>query len=132
MKAGIVEIPQVVAVTKADLGALAERARADVSGALSLAEAGGDGWTTRVLAVSAQQGAGIAGLVEAIDNHAAFLADAGRLERSRHAQARLWVEAAIRDRFGRHGMRRAGDLSLAPGASPFARIARLAAQLSSG
>ena len=40
MKAGIVEIPHVIAVTKADLGGAAERARADVAGALSLAAAG--------------------------------------------------------------------------------------------
>ena len=39
MKAGIVEIPHVIAVTKADLGGSAERARADVAGALSLATA---------------------------------------------------------------------------------------------
>ena len=37
MKAGIVEIPHLIVVTKADLGAAAERARADVAGALSLA-----------------------------------------------------------------------------------------------
>jgi LAO/AO transport system kinase len=43
MKAGIVEIPHLIVVTKADLGAAAERARADVAGALSLATAG-DEW----------------------------------------------------------------------------------------
>ena len=41
MKAGIVEIPHLIAVTKADLGPAAERARADVAGALSLAAADG-------------------------------------------------------------------------------------------
>ena len=40
MKAGIVEIPDLIVVTKADLGAAAERARADVAGALSLADDG--------------------------------------------------------------------------------------------
>jgi LAO/AO transport system kinase len=44
MKAGIVEIPHLVVVTKADLGAAAERARADVAGALSLARAGEGDW----------------------------------------------------------------------------------------
>src|SRR5690606_22751664 len=37
MKAGIVEIPDIVAVTKSDLGPAAERARSDVAGALTLA-----------------------------------------------------------------------------------------------
>lgn len=64
MKAGIAEIPDLVAVTKADLGPVAERARADVLGALGLSgagsgmEAAGDqGWRVPVLLVSAQ-GAG--------------------------------------------------------------------------
>ncbi|MCW5748084.1 MAG: methylmalonyl Co-A mutase-associated GTPase MeaB [Alphaproteobacteria bacterium] len=131
MKAGIVEIPHIVAVTKADLGTLAERARADVAGALGLAEAGGAGWAPRVLALSSQRRSGIDELVAAIAAHAAYLADAGRLDRARRGQAQLWVEEAIRDRFGRDGLRRAADLSLAPGASPFARIAEVAAALSS-
>jgi LAO/AO transport system kinase len=129
MKAGIVEIPHIVAVTKADLGALAERARSDVAGALGLAEGTADDWRPRVLAVSAQQSAGIAELIGAIDAHASFLADDDRLLRTRHAQAQLWIEESIRDRFGREGLRRAGDLSLAPAQSPFAQIARLAARL---
>jgi LAO/AO transport system kinase len=129
MKAGIVEIPHIVAVTKADLGALAERARADVAGALTLGEAGQEGWTPKVLAVSAQQRAGVAALLDAIDSHAGHLAEAGRLAQARHAQAQLWVEAAIRDRFGREGLRRAGDLSLIPGASPFARVAQAVSRL---
>ncbi|TWT04113.1 AAA family ATPase [Reyranella sp. CPCC 100927] len=129
MKAGIVEIPHIVAVTKADLGTMAERARADVAGALSLGETGGDGWTPRVLAVSSQQRAGIDALIEAIAAHGAHLADGGRLAPTRHAQAQLWVEEAIRERFGREGLRRAGDLALAPGSSPFARIAQAATRL---
>jgi LAO/AO transport system kinase len=127
MKAGIVEIPHIVAVTKADLGALAARALSDVGGALSLAEAGDADWAARALAVSAQAGRGIADLVAAIDAHATHLAQAGRRSRARQAQATQWVAAAIRERFGRDGLRRAGDLSLPAGASPFARIA-LAAQ----
>ena len=37
MKAGIMEVPDLVVVTKGDLGAAAQRAAADVAGALSLA-----------------------------------------------------------------------------------------------
>ena len=37
MKAGIVEVPDVAVVTKADLGLLAERARRDLKSALRLA-----------------------------------------------------------------------------------------------
>ena len=68
MKAGIVEIPHLVVVTKADVGAAAERARADVAGALSLATAGdADDWPVKVLAASSRSGAGMDGLMAAIN-----------------------------------------------------------------
>ena len=66
MKAGIVEIPHLIVITKADLGGAAERARADVAGALSLAVAGGDDWQMQALAVSSRSGAGLDRLVAAL------------------------------------------------------------------
>ena len=54
MKAGIVEIPHLIVVTKSDLGGAAERARADVAGALSLAVTGGGEWQLKALAVSSR------------------------------------------------------------------------------
>jgi LAO/AO transport system kinase len=35
----------------------------------------------------------------------------------------------VRDRFGRDGLARAGDLSLAPGQSPFIRLRQVAERL---
>jgi len=128
MKAGIVEIPHLVAVTKADLGAMAERARSDVDGALSLAEP--DGWQPRTLLVSSRDRTNVPELMAAIDAHAAYLAEDNRRALARHAQAELWLVEAIRERFGRQGLARAGDLSLRPGASPFARIAEISRRLS--
>ena len=128
MKAGIVEIPHLVAVTKADLGAMAERARSDVDGALSLTES--DGWQPRTLLVSPRDRTGVPELVTAIDAHAAYLAEDNRRALARHAQAELWLVEAIRERFGRQGLVRAGDLSLRAGASPFARIAEISRRLS--
>jgi LAO/AO transport system kinase len=60
MKAGIVEIPDIVAVTKGDLGEPARRTAADAAGAISL-EAGGA--PAPVLIVSALKGDGLAELV---------------------------------------------------------------------
>ncbi len=131
MKAGIAEIPHIVVVTKADMETAARRARADVLGAISLA--GGDhlaGWEVPVLMVSSQRHEGVAELITTIDGHAAHLAQDGRLARTRHAQAEQWLQEAVRERFGRDGIRRAGDLSLADGASPFRRLAELAQTLS--
>lgn len=129
MKAGIVEIPHLVAVTKADLGVMAERARSDVAGALSLAEPDSASWQPRTLLVSSRARTGVGELIAAIDAHRLHLMEGGRRTLARNAQAELWLVEAIRDRFGRHGLARAGDLSLPPGVSPFARIAELSRRL---
>ena len=131
MKAGIAEIPHVVVVTKADMEKEARRARADVLGALSLGGTGDDGggWTVPVLMVSSARRDGIDDLVTAIDEHGAFLAQKGRLAAARHAQAENWLEEAVRERWGREGVRRAGDLTLADGISPFGRLAQLRERL---
>ena len=130
MKAGIAEIPHVVVVTKADMGAAALRARADVLGALSLGgDDGDDGWSIPVLMVSSNTRGGIETLVGAIDSHADYLGQAERLKQARHGQAQAWLEEAVRERFGREGIRRARDLSLAVDASPFGRLAELSSYL---
>jgi LAO/AO transport system kinase len=130
MKAGIVEIPHLVVVTKADMGAAAERARADVAGALSLATAGDAGdWPVKVLAVSSRSATGIDGLVAALEAHREYLAGDGRLAVARHRQGEGWVVQSLRDRFGRDGIARLGrlglDFALAPGAQPFQRLREL-------
>ncbi|OAN53941.1 ArgK protein [Paramagnetospirillum marisnigri] len=130
MKAGIAEIPHLVVVTKADMGAAAQRARADVLGALSLGgEDGEAGWTVPVLMVSSNKREGIDALIVGIDSHLAFLAGEGRLLRHRHTQAEAWLEEAVRERFGREGIRRAPDLRLPAGVSPFGRLAEVSTHL---
>jgi LAO/AO transport system kinase len=128
MKAGIAEIPHIVAVTKADIGAAAERARADVVGALSLTEAVDD-WEVPVLLLSAVQGRGIDDLLGALDGHAAHLRENGRLATARKAQAAFWLVEQVRERFGREGVRRAGYLGLEGGDSPFRRLAEVSRRL---
>ena len=130
MKAGIVEIPHLIAVTKADLGGAAERARADVAGALSLA-------TRRTTATgrsrrwpSPRAAARVStGLLAALEAHRAHLAADGRLVVARHRQSEGWIAESLRDRFGRDGIARLGrlgfDLALAPGAQPFQRLREL-------
>ncbi|NDH61319.1 MAG: methylmalonyl Co-A mutase-associated GTPase MeaB [Alphaproteobacteria bacterium] len=126
MKAGIVEIPHLIVVTKADLGGAAERARADVAGALSLAVAGGGDWQLQALAVSSRSGAGVARLLEALDAHRLYLAVDGRLSIARHRQGEGWIAEALREQFGRSGIARLErlgfDLALAPGGQPFERL----------
>ncbi|MFN4018710.1 MAG: ArgK/MeaB family GTPase [Reyranella sp.] len=133
MKAGIVEIPHLVVVTKADIGAPAERARADVAGALSLATANGGDWPVKVLAASSRSGAGLDRLMGALEAHREFLAAEGRLAVVRHRQSEGWIVQSLRDRFGRDGLARLArlglDLALAPGMQPFQRLRELGVAL---
>src|SRR5262249_20864943 len=121
MKAGIVEIPHLIVVTKADLGAAAERARADVAGALSLAAAGD--WPLKTLVASSRSGGGIDGLMEALEAHRLHTQADGRLAIQRHHQSEGWLREALQERFGVRGLARLAalglDCTLAAGAQPF-------------
>jgi LAO/AO transport system kinase len=127
MKAGIVEIPHLVVVTKSDMGEAAARARADVEGALELAD--GDGTPVEVLALSAARGEGVDELQAEIDRRWQWLAREERLVVQRQHQAQGWLVDSLRQRFGRRGLERAGEIALAPGESPFARLADLSKAL---
>lgn len=137
MKAGIVEVPHIAVVTKADMTTAATRALADLRGALSLAtsERGAGAWSVVCLAVSAAAGEGMEAFFATLDRRAAWLDADGRREAQRHRQACGWLRDAVQDRFGRHGLARlsqqGASLTLAPGTSPFARLRELDALLSS-
>jgi len=123
MKAGIVEIPDIVVVTKGDMGKAAIRAKTDVKGALSLALHDPQSWQIGILVLAAISGEGIDNLIETIEDHAAWLKDGDRLDVSRHQQAEAWLKQAIKERYGREGLKRLGALSLSPGTSPFGKLA---------
>lgn len=125
MKAGITELPDIFVVTKGDLGKPAIRARADVEGALSLA--GDAARKPAVLVVSSAEKDGFSGLEEAMEAHWKRLGGDGLAAR-RRAQCDAWVEDFVRDRYGRDGLKRAGDMRGGT-AGPFARMAALAAAL---
>ncbi len=120
MKAGIVEIPDIVAVTKGDLGDAARRTAADAAGALSLEASG----SSSVLVVSALTGEGLAQLTTALERHRALLSETERLIAKRREQAEAWLAATLRERFGRDAADRAGALA-GGGTSPFRRLGTL-------
>ncbi len=123
MKAGVMELPDVVAVTKGDLGAAARRARADVEGALGLSARGG--WQAPVVTISATTGEGLDQLNEAIAKHAAFLSEGGRGAKKQKEQEAAWVAEAIKARFGSEGLEASHGIGV-DAAGPFSREAALA------
>ena len=126
MKAGVMELPDIVVVTKADMGEVARRARSEVEGALTLF-ARDDDWTPPVVLVAAPTGEGLADLHAALATHRAHLGQRRLLAR-RMAQEKTWVEESIRSRFGTEGLRAAGGLAVTA-AGPFGRERAIAERL---
>ncbi len=104
MKAGIMELPDVVAVTKSDMGALARRAASDVTGALTLSHDAGRTWEVPVCEVSAQSGAGIDGLTAHVARHFSHLRETGVLGNKRRRQHAAWFQDMVRTGFGSAGL----------------------------
>jgi LAO/AO transport system kinase len=123
MKAGIVEIPDIVAVTKGDMGHAARRAKADVKGALGMAT--DLDWTVPVKIVTATSGEGLPGFMDEIAAHWRWLGCDDRLAERRRVQAESWLKQAIKERYGREGLKRLGAISLAPETAPFGLLARV-------
>jgi LAO/AO transport system kinase len=122
MKAGIVEIPDVVAVTKGDLGDAARRTAADALGALALEASG---WTPPVLIVSAAKDEGLAELLAALERHRAVLAETDALSAKRRRQAAAWLVETLRERYGSAGLERLGAAAGDAAGAPFRALLRL-------
>ena len=101
LKSGIMEIPDVLVVTKADLGSIAQRAAGDLRAALRSTGAG----ATRVVAVSSLPPVtGIDELIVALDAHRAGLDLPARRRAARQAGAL----ADFTVEHGEHGVRALG------------------------
>ena len=104
MKAGVMELPDIVVVTKSDMGKPALRARADVQGAMSLTARAEKNWDVPILLASAQDGNGLVDLTQEIDRHRDHLLDRDLYERLREEQATIWLVDRIRKKFGDLGL----------------------------
>jgi LAO/AO transport system kinase len=81
LKAGVMEIPDVIVVNKADHPMTDTMVR-EVRGVLALSH-DPEGWQVPILRTEAARGEGIAELAEAIDTHRAHIEEAGTLEQRR-------------------------------------------------
>ncbi|GAB2183161.1 ArgK/MeaB family GTPase [Roseibium sp. LAB1] len=134
MKAGIMELPDIVAVTKADMGALARRAASDVAGALSLSDtADTQGWKVPVCEVSAQTSSGIDELVGHWTRHHDHIASGDSLQGQRTEQHVAWFKDMVRTEFGHAGLKLAAgagqDWLISAETAPFASFYRFASKV---
>ncbi|MCA9521913.1 MAG: methylmalonyl Co-A mutase-associated GTPase MeaB [Myxococcales bacterium] len=102
LKAGVTEIPAVVAVNKADLGRPARKARDEMEAALRYAPMAD--WVVPVLLCSALYKSGVDDLVAALERHRLLLSQTGRLRQRRRDGVAAWGLRRLREEFGRHGV----------------------------
>jgi LAO/AO transport system kinase len=106
LKSGIMEVPDVFAVSKADLGVLAARTARELASAIPGRPDGE--WQVPVQLVSATASTGIDALLAAFDAHRAALAAAGVLESRRKAHQARWVIKRLQGELGTYGIARLG------------------------
>lgn len=126
MKAGVMEVPHLAVVTKADMGQNAIRARADVKGALSLSREDGEE-AVKVMLVSSNTGDGIDELMSAIDDRWSSLKDSESLKSHRQQAGLYWLEEVVREEFGKKGYDRVAG-SLDAGRPPFGQWRNILAE----
>ena len=113
MKAGILEIPDVFAVHKWDLGAPAQRTRADLESLLPAIGEAQAAWPRPVIGTSSQSGEGVAELCDLLARHRDWLGKSGERERRRSSGRAAWAVEQIQARFGSDGLDRLGGRAAA-------------------
>jgi len=108
MKAGLLEWPDLFAVNKADLGAEADRTHSELESSLAVASAADNLWQPAVLQVSARDGSGLDGLLQALDAHREHLAGSEVLAKQREAGRLAHLVGTLRERFGSRGLEALG------------------------
>jgi LAO/AO transport system kinase len=109
IKAGVLEIADVLVVNKADRPGADETVR-DLAQMLTLAK--DRPWKSPIIRTSAQSGEGLAQLIEAIDRHRRWSRDSGEYVQRRRAAARAEVEALLREALVRELEGRVGEARL--------------------
>nr|WP_321458114.1 GTP-binding protein [uncultured Cohaesibacter sp.] len=104
MKAGVMELPDIIVVTKSDMGKPALRAKADVEGALSLTARKNRQWSAPVLLVSALDDTGLQQLIAEIDKHRGSILENDHFLSLRQDQTLVWLLDRIRRKFGEIGL----------------------------
>ena len=98
IKAGLMEIPDLIAITKADRPGV-DLLLADLRSALSLVPGGP--WKPPIVPVRAREGAGADDLWRQVERHRAFLGEEGRMEERRRDGLARQLRSLALDRLGR-------------------------------
>ncbi len=111
MKAGVMEIPDILAVNKADDQALAQQALSDIQTALVLEQRALEGsWQNPVLAVSAATNLNVDTLDDAMTSHYQHLQSTNKLGNKRADQTMAWAVGEILHEVGQRGLATLGGV----------------------
>ena len=108
MKAGVVELPDLFVVNKADLGATAQRTVAEVESGLGIAERSNESSRPPVLLLSAQDGTGVEACIDALYAEREKLVSSGRLSSLRREQREAHAIECLERRYGSYGVEKIG------------------------
>jgi LAO/AO transport system kinase len=108
MKAGLLELPDVFVVNKADLGAEATRTASELGSGLGLGEQKNAGWEPPVILTAARDGDGVDELLDALRAHRRQLEKSDALVELRRRCRCAFVEEALARRYGSFGLERLG------------------------
>jgi LAO/AO transport system kinase len=103
LKSGIIQIPDIFAVNKADLGAPALKTAAEIGRSAPRQDRRED-WDYPVCLVSATMNSGVGQFLEHCDRHRSFLANAGLLGKLRTQHHGAWVMRLLKEEFGTFGL----------------------------
>lgn len=133
MKAGVIELPDVFVVNKADTGQAAERTAQELLAGVSL---GTSAPSPPVVLTSARDGLGVDALVNALDTHWSRLQDGGGLDRRRRDGRDHFAITSLERRFGSFGLDALGGrhavvarLEASPDGSGFGLLAALGEEI---
>jgi len=107
LKAGIMEVPHILVVNKADIGDAARRTLSELRYTLKK-QTDEYGWPVPALSASATRGDGIAELADTIEQHRVWLSERGLLTVRRKRFQAEWIIKRLREEFGRFGIQKLG------------------------
>jgi len=108
LKAGVLELPDVFVVNKADAGPDARRTAADLESSLDLGERADADWSAPVLLASARDDTGIDAVLETLDAHRRHLVESGGLRERRQRGHERCVLDGLARRYGSYGLEQLG------------------------
>ena len=121
MKAGVLELPHIFCVNKADLPHAAATKNALTAASAAIAE------PPAILSASAIANEGVGELITALDGRFAALRAENQLVANRKRGEKHWLEAMVKEKFGSHGSRtHAAALASLGDENPFVLWARIA------